>query len=359
MPVKVHVILVRSMIALVVAGVCITLLSAVKTKDAKPCGHVSVSYKNGQTPGFLPEKDVLFLIKQTIQSEPVGAPLEIFDLKKIEQSIESHPWVYDAQLYFDNRQTLHVVVDEAVPVARIIDAGGNHFYLDKRGNELPLSTSYRADMAVFTGIPVKRNDDKVSKNLQRVIALGEAISKDSFWLAQTAQVEVLPNGKMELVPTLGNHIVEIGYASRPEKMLTMLKQFYVAAANAGRLNTYSRLIAFYDNQIIGVRTDVSNTDVVNKSEAMLTYQKIVEQNKQAVNASSVTVDSAAGRYMSELPDLQKEKRKEKSKVQQQKTEQIIKIQQVNEDKENKPAEKTEGTTEQKKPKAIMPKLENN
>ncbi|MCU0402906.1 MAG: hypothetical protein MUE99_00020 [Chitinophagaceae bacterium] len=357
---RLHIILGRTLITLLVTAGGLMLLSAVKTKDAKPCEKVEISYRNGQTSGFLPEKDILGLISGTIEEQPVGAALEKFDLKKIEFDLEKNPWVYDAQLYFDNRQTLHVLIDEAVPVARIMDAKGNQFYLDRRANELPLSTSYRSDLPVFTGIPSKRNHEEALKKLQRIVELGEAISRDSFWLAQAAQIDVQPNGTMELVPAFGNHIVDIGYASQPKIMLERLKQFYVAMAEAGKLDAYTRVIARFDKQIIGQRSNVNEPEKTERKMAMETYQKIVEQNKQVVNANSVTTENTAGRIMAES-SVEKEKvmPRKKEIVNEPRPVENIESQKTQDKSSDKPPENSPEQTPQKKPKAIMPKLEKN
>ena len=357
---RLHIILLRVLFALVVTAGALMLLSAVKTKDAKPCGHVQVTYKSGKTSGFLPEKDIIGMITEIIQTQPVGAPLEKFDLRKIEMDLEKHPWVYDAQLYFDNRQTLHIMVDEAVPVARVIDVSGNHFYLDRMANELPLSPSYRADLPVFTGIPVKRNTEGALKKLRSVVGLGEVIANDSFWLAQAAQIDVLPNGKMELVPALGNHMVDLGYGLQPVEMLEKLKLYYIAAASAGKLDAYTKIIASYDKQIVGQRSMGNEPAKVQKTEAMATYQKIVEQNKKVVNANSVTTENAAGRIMTEAVN-------EKDKIENNNTgnqnevkpKETLNTQNKTEKPEGKPPEKNEEPSPSKKPKAIMPKLEKN
>ena len=357
---RLHINLIRILLTTGIAGIGLMLISAVKTKDSKPCSGIKVRYTNGNAAGFLPESAVMNLIVQQLQVEPKGTPLEKFDLRAIEDVLESHPWVYNAQLYFDNRQTLHVMIDEAVPVARIIDTGGRHFYLDRLVNELPLSTSCRVDLPVFTGIPVKRNTSAALSILQRVVSVGEVIARDSFWLAQAAQIDVLPNGKMELIPAFGSHTVDLGYAEKPALMFERLKHFYIAAGAAGKLHRYSRLLACYEKQIIARHSPGIEPEKVQKTEAMATYQKMVEQNKQSVDANSITTNNAAGRFVTETPSVTGKAGAEKSAVQKEtKTGEAGNKKVETTPAEEKPVPKNEATTEPVKPKAIMPKLEKN
>jgi cell division protein FtsQ len=348
---------------LLITGVTVcafVLIGAIKVKDAKPCSEVVVHYRANTMSGFVPYADVLSLISDVIETKPVGHPLKGFDLNGIEAKLEENPWVYDAQLYFDNRQKLHVVLMEAIPVARCMDKTGKQYYLDAEGKPLPLSKQYRADVPVFTGMPVKAKTKKDSLLMDRVCRLAEAIMADSFWLAQATQIEVLPNGKMELIPAIGSHFVDIGEAEKPYELLQKLKIFYKAIAASGRLGDFKRLNASFDRQIVAQMTerDWEGTD---KKEAMVTYQKIVSDNKTEVNANSVVAEKSAGRIVNEAPIPKTEdKPKISTKPATEKAESIIKEQEqikATEKPQEKAAEKE--PAEKKIPKAIMPKLEGN
>lgn len=349
---RLHIIFLRIAITVAVIAGGLMLLSAVKTKEAKPCKRVLVQYKNGVSSGFVPEKEVYASISKILHADPVGSILAGFDLNDIEMQLEKHAWVYDAQLYFDNNQTLHVILDEAIPVARVMDVGGNSFYIDQLGKELPLSAHYRADLPVFTGVPLKRSSGIGLKDVQKICMLSGFISRDSFWMAQAAQIDVLPGGKMEMIPALGNHVVELGDANHPEEMLNKLKHFYMAMTAAGRLDDYSRIHAGYKGQIVAQRVQYVMATSDGK-EAMNTYQKIVSENKQVVNANSLVKETGVGRLMGETPVVKADGGKKEVKPEPVMQKEIEMKPRVIEPE--KPAEKKE----QKKPKAIMPKIENN
>lgn len=355
---RLHIILLRLALTILVAVGGLMLLSAVKTKDSKPCSEIMVVYKNGTGSGFLPKSDVVKSIRAFVKDEPVGVPLEYFDLQKIEKILEGYPWVYDAQLYFDNNQALHVIINEAVPMARVIDAGGHHFYIDHLGNEMPLSASYRADLPVFTGVPLKRNSDLGRATIQRIIGLSAAILADSFWLSQAAQIDVGSAGKMEMVPAIGNHTVYLGFAAKPELMLAKLKQFYLAISAAGKLDEYVRLNATYEGQVVAQRDSFKVPGAV-RLQAMDAYRQIITENKRVVDANSIAAGGAVGRIMGEVPEKPEKKAKAELKRAEDKPATDVEkpVQPIKrEQKETVPAVES---NEPKKPKAIMPKLEGN
>jgi cell division protein FtsQ len=350
--------LLRVLLTLGVIAGGMVLLSAVKTKDAKPCGKVQLHYKDKQVSGFISGEDVLMIIRDKVAADPVGTPLQRFDLEAIEVALEKHPWVYDAQLYFDNNQTLHVHLVEPVPVARVFDVSGKSFYIDALANALPLSDKYRADLPVFTGVPVQRDSAIGAQIMKKVSGLATALAVDSFWLAQAAQIDVLPGGKMEMYPAIGNHVVELGYGQAPEAMLERLKVFYKAIAAAGRLQTYDRLNATYSDQIVAKRTK-SNISEADKTAAMNTYKAIVSDNRNVVNARSVVSEEGVGRIVVETAPAaaQREKPKQEKAVMPEPPKAVPEPEKVKVELP-KPEPVTE-KKEEKKPKAVMPKLENN
>lgn len=353
---RLHIIIIRIAIVLVVTAGGLMLLSAVKTRESKPCSKVQVQYKNGVSSGFVPEKEVLETIREMLQAAPVGAELGRFDLNGIEKQLEKHPWIYDAQLYFDNNQSLHVVLDEAIPVARVMDMTGKSFYLDHTGRELPVKMDYRADLPVFTNVPLKRNAGTGLKTVQQICLLAKAIASDSFWMAQAAQIDVLPNGKMEMIPAIGNHIVELGDAHEPGEMLFKLKHFYMALAKAGRLDDYARIQAGFEGQIVAQKAQY----VVAKSDgnqAMSTYQQIVNENKQLVDANAVVKETGAARLVTDAPGERSGRKKTEAKpgdAEKKEKEALPK-----EEIPLKPKEIKTEKKEEKVPKALMPKIEKN
>lgn len=353
----------------------LVLLSAVKTKDAKPCNDIQIDYAKGQEGGFVNDKAINKIIEKQLKRKPIGTPLHLFDLEIIEAALEQNAWVADAQLYFDNNQILHIYIDEPRPVARCIDEKGKHFYLDPNLLEMPLSPDYHLDVPVFTGVPVKRTSDKSKKLLETIMVMGQWIMKDTFWLAQVAQIDVSKPGKIEMIPTLGKHIVELGDGTDPEGMFTRLGVFYKSLVAAGSIDAYERINASYSNQIVasGGTSEISKED---RTNAMQTFNRIVTENKKIVNEQSVISTVGVGRIVEEIPVSIEKEKKPKDMVKEKATPKaIMETPEKGTDKESSTTEKnqtkedpekTEKIKEENKdkkevpkPKAIMPKTQNN
>jgi cell division protein FtsQ len=356
----------------------VVLLSAVKTKDSKPCKAIEISRANATSVGFVTDAYINQILKRQLGANPIGTALYRFDLGKIEAELESSDWIEDVQMYFDNNQVLHILLSEAIPVARVFDDAGKSFYLDKQLNELPLSSTWRADLPVFTRVPARRNTAAAKDLMNRISKLAEVIVADSFWLAQAAQIEVIDGKRFELIPLIGNHTVDLGQGDEPLDMLRRLKAFYIAIANAGRLNDYRVIKAEYNGQIVAQL----HKEAINYSaqQAVLEqFKQIVNKNKIEVNAASVTNENIGGRIVDEEPRITTNPNKdkpEKQTVQVRQLENDVPKNNIDKDKagedkievkqaptpaneQKQPEKKVEQVNEKRIPKAVMPKIDKN
>lgn len=364
---------------LLIAVGAVVLLSAVKTKDAKPCKSIEISRAGDKSQGFVTNKQITDIIGRQLGSDPIGTALYQFDLGKIETELERNAWIADVQMYFDNNQILHISLQEALPVARIFDDAGKSFYLDTLLQELPLSATYRADLPVFTQVPVKRTAPAAKDLLKRISYLAVAITADSFWLAQAAQIEVISDGRFEMIPLIGNHVVDLDKAEEPVDVLNRLKAFYKAMSKAGRLNDYRVIKAGFKGQIVAQLHQEAENFAAQKA-VLEQFKKVVSDNKKEVNEASVTNENIGGRVVEDAPRAATST----NKPQQQSTTAPAK-QQVKEEVQKNSAEQekagidqnelkqtaapatdkketgkpAEQIKEKKTPKAVMPKFDKN
>ena len=130
-------------------------------------------------------------LKAAIKGNIKGQSKKSFNLLRMESLLEENGWVRDAQLYFDNKDVLHVSVIERQPIARIFTSGGKTFYIDDETQMMRLSARRTAVVPVFTGYPDKKmqtQQDSVLLNDIKITA--QLINSDSFWTAQVAQIYI-------------------------------------------------------------------------------------------------------------------------------------------------------------------------
>jgi cell division protein FtsQ len=237
----------------IAAGIMVLLVAAMNTQKLKTCKGYSISIKGDSQKWFLDKKDIAAVI--IAQGGIRGQVLKGFDLRRLENQLKNNVWVKDAELFFDNKQMLQIRIEERSPVARLITLSGNSFYVDSSGERLPLSDKFSARLPVFTSFPSDK--DKVNTTdsalMRHIIQISDVLSKDPFWMAQIAQIDILPDRTFEMIPVVGNHTIVFGDGTDHEKKFKRLMLFYQQVLSKTGMDVYSELNVQYDRQVIGIK----------------------------------------------------------------------------------------------------------
>ncbi|MBS1935098.1 MAG: hypothetical protein JST96_13940, partial [Bacteroidetes bacterium] len=149
---------------------------------------------------------------------------------------------------------------------------GNSFYIDSSGMQLPLSRKTIVQVPVFTNYPYDKlkthGDDSVL--LHDIKQVGGFILKDTFWMAQIAQVDITPAHTFEMEPVIGNHTIEFGDGSDCEKKFSRLFIFYKDVLSKVGFDKYSRVAVQYTGEIVGTKRGSGIT----KADSMLAVKNI-------------------------------------------------------------------------------------
>lgn len=265
---------------LVSSAAVVLLIAATRNQNGKLCKEVVVNIKGANAVGYVSKQHILETISGGRPDLMPGQLIKTFDLQQLEILLERNLWIRNAELFFDNNDVLHVDVTEREPVARVFRVDGESFYIDELGEELPITNDQVARVPVFTSFPnettAARTKDSVLK--QQVKEMGRFILKDEFWMAQVDQVNI-NNYEFELMPKLGNHIIQFGSAEKIEPKFDRLLLFYKKIMQKTGWNYYSTLDVRYDKQLVALRRD----------SVSLFKSFVVEQNNYKINT---TIDSS-------------------------------------------------------------------
>src|SRR3954469_6198803 len=133
----------------------VLLISAINRKNHKLCQGIEVSFHKDGSNFFVDEKGITSVLKSF---GPIkGLPIEDINLGILEEQLRSDRWIANADLFFDNKQVLQVIVEEKEPVARIFTVSGNSFYIDSACQKLQLSEKLSARIPMFTNFPSDRS----------------------------------------------------------------------------------------------------------------------------------------------------------------------------------------------------------
>ena len=247
-------ILVRVLWSIAGAALIVLFVVAWKAKEEKKCTSIQIELVGENTAAlFMDEKEILQIIHE--QGVKEGQAIGELNLNTLEKYLETIRWIKQVELFLDNAQVLQVKIEQRIPIARIFTASGNSFYIDKEGLQLPLKQLTVLRLPVFTNFP--SDQEKLSKPdsllLNDVLHFTQAVATDSFFMAQTAQVNIATNGDFELVPSVGDHLVLIGSVENIEDKLNRLYTFYKKVWVQSGLNAYQVIDCRFDNQIVALK----------------------------------------------------------------------------------------------------------
>ena len=247
-------ILVRVLWSIAGAALIALFVVAWKAKEEKKYNSIQIELVGENTAAlFMDEKEILQIIHE--QGVKEGQAIGELNLNTLEKYLETIRWVKQVELFLDNAQVLQVKIEQRIPIARIFTASGNSFYIDKEGLQLPLKQLTVLRLPVFTNFP--SDQEKLSKPdsllLNDILHFTQAVAADSFFMAQTAQVNIASNGDFELVPSVGDHLVLIGSVENIEDKLNRLYTFYKKVWVQSGLNAYQVIDCRFDNQIVALK----------------------------------------------------------------------------------------------------------
>jgi cell division protein FtsQ len=262
----------------------VLLIASVRHKNNKVCKGFNVEIIGTENNFFVDKKEVTDAL--TASGTIKGEPLANINLLMLENRLKKNKWIAKAELFFDNNEVLQVVVKEKNPVARIFTTEGSSFYIDSSCRHLPLSNKLSARVPMFTNFPTDRV--KLSRPDSALMAsvkeLAMFIQADDFWKAQVAQIDITPDG-FEMVPTIGNHVVQLSNGEDYKEKFERLFSFYKQVWTKVGFEKYEKIAVQFKGQVIATKRGSFATRV-DSAKAMEALNDLLAKTHQA-NEESV------------------------------------------------------------------------
>lgn len=227
----------------------------VKKQDLK-CTNVKIIIPGADN--FIEREEIDEILKQG-QGVLLGRSIAQLNIHKIEKTLAENPYIGFAKVYYDMDGVVHIEVKQRQPVLRVLNAGGQDFYIDSEGLKMPISNNFTASVLVATGDINEVFGNKVdtlrtqlAKDLYQTATY---IKRDTLWDAQIEQIIVDKNKDIELIPRVGNQRIVLGTADSLDKKMKNLLIFYKKAMPQVGWDTYKTINIKYANQVVAVKRD--------------------------------------------------------------------------------------------------------
>ena len=217
------------------------------------CNEVSIHIEDALVMGFLNVNEIKGQL-QRAKLYPLGDVMNNVNTRKIEETLKQNPFVEQAQCYKTQTGHVYITLSQRMPVIRIKADNGEDYYVDEHGDIMPY-THYVNDIVVATGDITKKYAQK------SLTKLGTFLVKHPLWRSQVEQVHVLPDGTIEIVPRVGDHIVYLGMPFDLEQKFNRLEKFYRYGLSEAGWNKYSYINLEFRNQIICKKRNIKETEI--------------------------------------------------------------------------------------------------
>jgi cell division protein FtsQ len=289
---------IRIIWSIAAAGLIVLFVVSWKAKNEKQLTFIQIELVGESAEAlFMDEISIRVILNE--QGVEVGMPIEKINLTQLEQFIEKTEWVKNAEFFINNKLVLEVKIEQRIPIARVFTASGTSFYIDNEGSRLPLKQLTVLNLPVFTGFPT--DQQKLSKPdsvlLKDVLFFAKTIQKDSFFMAQVAQVNIEPNGTFQMVPTLGDHLVLLGTVDQLEDKLNRLFTFYKKVWVGSGVNAYQYIDCRFNHQVVALTKGLQPIQFTGDfklltGDSTLMMQAPVASIDTTAKAAPVTIASA-------------------------------------------------------------------
>jgi cell division protein FtsQ len=230
----------------------VTLMSFVEVKKhSVNCTNIKILIPGADN--FIEREEIDAILRQS-EGQLIGRKLEDINLHAIEDKIKANPYIALSTVYADMDGVIHIEISQRQPLLRIINAGGQDYYIDRFGLKMPVSPNFTANVLVANGHILEhfggRVDTLITKMASDLYKTAGYLKKDSLWDAQIEQIFVNDNDDIILIPRVGNQRIILGDADSLDTKMNNLLTFYKKAMPQVGWDTYKTINIKYTNQIV-------------------------------------------------------------------------------------------------------------
>ncbi len=200
-------------------------------------------------------EDVKALLQKSFIEDINTLDISQIKTQRIEAVLERHPFVENAEVWIDANNALHIYIHQREPILRIIDNNGLNYYLDAWGHRMPVSSNATARVPVATGElpPFFEEFVRTDNRLRQVFEVARMIRANATLRALVAQIDVLKNGDIVLIPEIGHFRIVLGDASDLKDKFARLLIFLREGLPYEGWRKYREINLKFTNQVVCTR----------------------------------------------------------------------------------------------------------
>lgn len=209
--------------------------------SSEVCRGVQVTVEDSSKIGFITSKEI-FRLLESRNLNLVGQTMKHINIGKVEQEIRRNQYIDKVDCYKTLDGNIKISVWQRQPIVHVMTA--ENYYLDNDFHKMPFVPGYSTYVPIVSGTVSQR----YIRN--QLFPFVRFLQGNEFWNSQVDQIYVHNDSTVELVPRVGDYIINLGPIDRYEQKLDKLMTLYTKAFNTIGWNRYSYIDLQYRDRVI-------------------------------------------------------------------------------------------------------------
>ena len=195
----------------------------------------------GENTSFLKQETVNKLLIEN-NADASAIRKDKLDLNKLEKAVSSDPMVEKSEVFVTIDGVLKAVVKQKTPIVRVFD-GKRSFYIDYKGNTMPLSANFTARVPLVLGVIRKQNSEALAELFRKIY-------DDEFLKKNIIAIQIMPNGSLKMLNRNFDYQIDFGGAKNVDAKFRNYKAFFQKAVVDSSLYKYRKIDLRFTQQVI-------------------------------------------------------------------------------------------------------------
>lgn len=195
----------------------------------------------GENSSFLKQETVNKLLIEN-NADASAIRKDKLDLNKLENAVSSNQMVEKSEVFVTIDGVLKAVVKQKTPIARVFD-GKRSFYIDYKGNTMPLSANFTARVPLVLGVIRKQNSEALAELFRKIY-------DDEFLKKNIIAIQIVRNGSLIMLNRNFDYQIDFGGAKNIDAKFKNYKAFFQKAVVDSALYKYRKIDLRFTQQVI-------------------------------------------------------------------------------------------------------------
>jgi len=240
-----------------ITGAVFVLMAFAETRQNQQyCNQVDITIENEVNNHFIDETDIAAEVLLGNNNFGLYKRNDSISLKAIEKKLLSNAYIEKAEVSRNLNGNLKISTTLKRPIARIVRPGSTGYYINEKGERMPLSNKFTArvltvDGAGATQIKLKPTHFKTPADTshQALDMLNKLVTHED-WKTMITHVHISQNMEFTLYPMVGADEIEFGNASDIDEKFKYMRWYFKKIIPHRGLDAYKKVSLKFKNQII-------------------------------------------------------------------------------------------------------------